>query len=437
MILTSITKLHLSKIQFNIIDTMSFRAKALYNSALYEVNQHFLKENQYLSPNKTDKLMKNHPTNTIYRALPGQISQQIIMKLHNNFASFFKLLNKKQGGNYDKSIRVPKYKKKDDRKELIFVKTSTGGSFSTRNNHINIAISSDLKEKFKLKTLELAPIPDYINPSKIKYIEIIPKSDFYELHIKYEYQETEINENQHNWLSIDLGMNNLATITSNIIKPYILNGKYIKSINQKYNKKIAKLQSCTKKSQNKSTSHQIQQLFTKRGSKLNNEIHKITDFIVQSAIFHQIDFIVLGYNQEWKQNVNLGAKTNQNFVQIPFKKIIQHLEYKLQKIGIKLHLQEESYTSKCSYFDQEIPEKKQTYSGTRIKRGLFLTGFGVKINSDVNGSLNIFMKFIRKQKVVEDALKVPLDIGFVMNPTKISLRTNLSLYEISTMIESL
>ncbi len=421
MYLTSVTNLKLDKDKFNIVDSMSYRAKALYNSCLYEINNHFELTGEYLNYSKTDLLMKNHITNFSYKKLPAQISQQIIKKLHKNYSSFFKLLNKKQTKEYDKNIKTPKYKGPDDRKELIFIK-STGSSFSLKDGCVYISIPKDFKEEYNLKRLKIAKIPPYIDQNSIKIIEIVPKLGSYELHIKYEQTEKQINQKAENWYSIDLGLNNLCTVTSNIHSPFILNGRGIKGINQKFNKKISKLKSKLNPSQK--TSNLIQSLWNKRGYKLNNEIHKITDFIVKSIEKNDIDFVVIGYNKEWKQNINIGKRNNQNFVQIPFQKIIQQLQYKLKLKGIEVFLQEESYTSKTSYFDNEPIKKQQTYKGKRIKRGLFKTGSGIYINSDVNGSLNIYRKFIKTAKVVHDVLLEPVDIGLVMNPVKINIRTD-------------
>ena len=435
MYLTSVTKLKLNKEQFIVIDSMSYRAKALYNSSLYEVNKHFKENKEYLNYNSTDLLMKNHPENTVYRSLPAQVSQQLIKKLHKDYASFFTLLKKKQNNDYDKQIDTPKFKRKDSRKELIYTKSKTSGSFRFKDGWIYITVPEDLNKG----RLKLCKVPEYLKnkdfDNEIKYMEIVPKLGYYELHIAYEEEAKTPNNLNSNWCSIDLGLNNLCTVTSNVHKPYLINGRAIKSINQKYNKRIAKLNSVTKKSQNKFKSKELNRLFSKRGHKLNNEIHKISDFIVKSVLEKRIDYVVIGYNKEWKQNINIGKRNNQNFVQIPFSKILNQLTYKLQLNGIEVHLQEESYTSKCSYFDNEEMKKHETYQGNRDKRGLFITSAGIKINADVNGSLNIHRKFILK--AADDVPREPVGTGLVMNPIKIHLRTNYSLEFLCSLIDSL
>lgn len=284
MYLTSISNLKLNKIQFEIIDQMSLDAKSLYNSALYQINQHFKETKEYLGFAKLDLLMKSLVDNEdkiMYRTLPAQISQQLLKKLDKNFSSFFKLLQKKNVKEYDKNINSPKYLPKDGRKELIFQTQS----FQIKDNKILLSIPKHFKDKFNLKYLELS-LPKYLTDKEVKYIEIVPKLNSYSLHIVYETEVREIeNKDITNWCSVDLGLNNLATVTSNVHKPYLVNGRAIKSINQKFNKKISKLKSIVKKG----TTKQIQQLYTKRGNKLNNEIHKITDFIVKSILENNIN----------------------------------------------------------------------------------------------------------------------------------------------------
>jgi len=267
---TSVTNLKLNKKQFKIIDSMSYRAKALYNSALYEINKYYedykngkrisyftkkgtkKEKGSYIGFQDLDLRMKHLEENTIYRALPAQMSQQILKKIDKNYSSYFKLLSAKRKKTYNKPVKIPKYKKKEDRKELIFAKQS----FIIENGYILVSVTKDLSKK----RLKLCKVPKYID-GDIKYLEIVPKLGRYELQITYEKEIKEPNKKAENWISIDLGVNNLLTCTSNILNAFMLNGRHIKSINQKYNKKIAKLKSLTKKSQGVGTSKKIQQLY--------------------------------------------------------------------------------------------------------------------------------------------------------------------------------
>lgn len=208
----------------------------------------------------------------------------------------------------------------------------------------------------------------------------------------YKEEEKPLLENNERYASIDLGLNNLATVSSNVTKPFIINGRPLKSINQYWNKQKAKLQSLLKG--NKKSSKQIQLITKKRNNRINTYLHKSSREIVNFLVSNKINTLVIGYNKEWKQNISIGKVNNQSFVGIPFYTFIQQLEYKCKLEGINVILTEESYTSKCSFIDNETLEKKDTYLGKRIKRGLFKTKEGKLINADLNGSLNILKKVI-------------------------------------------
>ena len=446
-LLTCKTNLKLDINQFKIIDEMSFNVKNLYNSTLYQTRLHYESTNEYIGYQELDKLMRtltDDENKIIYRLLPAQIAQQTIKKLDKNFKSFFKLLRQVNSGEYQKPINTPNFLPKDGRKELIF----STQSFIIKDDFIHITVSKDLNKG----RLKLCRVPKYLDENSIRYLEIVPGlNSQYSLHIVYEVEVIELNNtNVKNWVSIDLGLNNLCAVASNCFKPYLLNGRPLKSINQKYNKKISKLQSINYKQKKFNTktnfrikaTKQIQQLYSKRSNKLNSEIHKITDFIIKSVKEYDIDTVVIGYNKEWKQNINLSKKNNQNFVQIPFIKIISQLQYKLKLLGINLIIQEESYTSKTSFLDLEPickPENSQTYKGKRIQRGLFRTSIGKLINADINAALNIFRKSIAKlSNEVQDALLLkPLNTGLVMNPLRINLNTNISILDVNSKIETL
>lgn len=111
---------------------------------------------------------------------------------------------------------------------------------------------------------------------------------------------------------------------------------------------------------------------------------------------HGIGTLVIGYNPKWKQRVNIGRVNNQKFVSIPHAMLLEMLTYKAELAGIQVVLQEESYTSKCSFLDREFPEKREVYAGKRIQRGLFQAADGNLINADVNAAYNIITKAFPK-----------------------------------------
>ena len=221
--------------------------------------------------------------------------------------------------------------------------------------------------------------------------------------------------NSDNKIAIDLGINNLCAITSNIDNSFIINGKALKSMNYYYNKQLAKLKSDLKKNHNKESSKRIERLTLKRNNKVNDYLHKTSKYIIEYCKEKEISEIAIGYNDGWKQGVNLNKQNNQNFVGIPHKKLIEQIKYKAELNGISIHLNNESYTSKVSALDKEKIMRHNEYLGERIKRGLFKTKDGILINSDINGSLNIGRKVWGDDYVNNPTLK-----GFVMNPIKVN-----------------
>ena len=258
--------------------------------------------------------------------------------------------------------------------------------------------------------------------SNIKQVRLIPKNNYIVLEVIYEIREEKLKSDNKRYMSIDLGINNLASCSSNVIKSFIINGKPIKSINHFYNKKLSKLKSELYLKHKKYTSKNIANLTLKRNNKIKDYFHKASKYIVNQLVNNSINTLIIGYNKEWKQETNIGKKNNQKFVQIPYLMFINLLSYKSKMKGINVIIQEESYTSKVSFFDNEfIPtyklnDNKFNSIGKRIKRGLF-KGSNILINADINGSLNIMRKYLNE---ASDEIISPTCRGFVVNPVKIS-----------------
>jgi putative transposase len=255
--------------------------------------------------------------------------------------------------------------------------------------------------------------------SNVCQVRIVPQASCYVVEVVYEKEVTTNVLIRDTHLGIDLGLNNLATCTNNIgLKPFIVNGKIIKSTNQYYNKKKAKLQAYVG---DKGTSNRIKKLTHKRNMKIQDYLHKSSRFIIDYCLKHKIRTIVIGYNEGWKNEINLSAQTNQKFVQISFLKFIQQLQYKAEEQGIKVSLTEESYTSKCSFLDQEVLCKHEQYLGRRIKRGLFRASGKQLVNADINGSYNIMRKVIGDTMYPIEGLALN---PFIVNPTIINKTNN-------------
>ena len=222
----------------------------------------------------------------------------------------------------------------------------------------------------------------------------------YEAVIVYNKETKDENLNSEKAIGIDIGINNLCTITSNDGKICnIINGRPLKSINQFYNKSLARIKSMNNK-KNIKTSKRIKRLNFKRQCKIDDYLHKASRKVVEIMSRNKIKYCFIGHNDGWKQECNIGKTNTQNFVQIPHNRLYNLIQYKAEAEGIQVILQEESYTSKASYLDKDAiptynPEeenKKYSFSGKRIHRGLYNSADGTLLNADVNGAANIYRK---------------------------------------------
>ena len=260
----------------------------------------------------------------------------------------------------------------------------------------------------KLSSLSIK-IPTKVTESNIVEVRVLPRNNHHVVEVVYKVEDKESKSDNGRYASIDLGLNNLATVGSNVVKPFIVNGRPLKSINQYWNKEKAKLQSLLKG--NKKTSKRIESITNKRNNKVKDYLHKSSRLLVNFLVSNDISTLVIGYNEEWKQNINIGKKNNQSFVNIPFYTFIKQLEYKCKLEGINFIITEESYTFKCSFLDNESIEKHESYIGKRIKRGLFRSAKNRIINADLNGSLNILRKVVGEFQYPIEVCSTPLRIN--------------------------
>jgi len=232
------------------------------------------------------------------------------------------------------------------------------------------------------------------NFEKLNQVRIVPQNQIFCVEIVYSItiNDTPLQDNGR-IMSIDLGLDNLATIVTNTgLQPIIVNGKGLKSTNQYYNKKNAHYQRIAKQMNNKNYTNRLHRLTRKRNFKIEDALHKISRFIVDTAISNEITMIVIGNNYGWKQSISLGRQTNQSFVTIPHQKLIDKVCYKARLYGIRVIITEESYTSGTSFLDGELPTKDVYNKARRIHRGLFRSNQGVLINADVNAGYQIMKK---------------------------------------------
>ena len=376
----NLTEQHVIKVsdpRFAELDYLCFLSKNLYNAALYQIRQQYFKDGSYTNFFALDRLFKetNQPD---YRALETKVSQQTLRLLDRNFKSFFKLLKLKATGKIDFIPKIPKYLDKvKGRQVLTFTK-------------LNVSKPNIRKGVLKLSGVNSTFITKHTAVQSVRFVH---KGNHIVVEVIYKCEEKELAEDNGRYCSIDLGVNNLATIGSNILKPVIINGKPLKAVNQFYNKRLASLKSHMERTHGKKSSKRIKSLTFKRNNKVKDYLHKSSRYIINHLVSNQINTLVIGLNKGWKQEINIGKKNNQKFVQIPHSRFIEMLVYKAKLEGIRVIVTEEAYTSKCSFMDNEDIKRQEVYKGRRVKRGLFKSPKGV-INADLNGALNILRKVI-------------------------------------------
>ena len=401
---------HLSKNEFRNLKYLSHIAKNLTNEAIYNIRQYYFNKKKYLSYNENYKILKNSEN---YKKLNSNMAQQILKEADGSFKSFFGLLKLAKNGQYNSKIKLPNYLDKDGFTTLII------GFIRLKDDMLIVPYSNSFKKTHQEVKVKL---PSVLKDKKIKEIRIIPKqhSRYFEIQYIYEVEEVQRELNKENALGIDLGIDNLCTCVTNTGASFIIDGRKLKSINQYYNKINAKLQSIKDKQKIECTTLRQKRIIRKRNNCINDYLSKAVRIIINYCLNNDIGKLVLGYNEDFQRKSNIGSINNQNFVNISYGKLRDKLVYLCKLYGIEFKLQEESYTSKASFFDEdEIPiydkENPQEYifSGKRIKRGLYQTSAGKLINADCNGALNI----LRKSKVVD--LRVLYNRGELNTPKRI------------------
>ena len=405
--------LHLNKNQYKILRDYAHYSNNLYNYGLYIIRQYYFETGKYLGYNKLEKEVK---LNENYRLLPVQSAQQILRLLDKNFRSFFALLRKKNLGQYTDKINIPKYKNKGGMFNIIF----TFQNFTFRENK-NILTFHQSKEYKKLNSNKLFIDFNYKIDGKIKQILFKPANNgqYFKMYIQYEENRKENNYelNKNNYLSIDLGINNLAScFNGQTGHSLLMNGKPLKSYNRYYNKQMSKIKSELKLKNKKDWSNRLQRFTNNRENYIDNYFNQIVNKIIKYCIQNNIGNIILGYNENWKKNINIGKVNNQKFMNIPYLQFKIKLENKCNENGMIFQYIEESYTSKCSFLDNEEMIKKDNYLGKRIKRGLFKSQFGKLLNADINGAANILRK-----NVIGDIRNNQPILGLMFNPIKINI----------------
>ena len=309
---------HLSKKEFRNLKYLSHIAKNLTNEAIYNIRQYYFNKKKYLSYNENYKILKNSKN---YKKLNSNMAQQILKEVDGSFKSFFGLLKLAKNGQYDnKKIKLPKYLAKDGFTSLVI------GFIRLKDGMLIIPYSNSFRKTHEEITIKLPPV---LKGKKIKEIRIIPKqhSRYFEIQYTYEIEKIQRELNKKNGLGIDLGIDNLCTCVTNNGETFIIDGRKLKSINQYYNKINAKLQSIKDKQKIERTTLRQKRIARKRNNRIEDYLSKVARIIINYCLNNDIGKIVLGYNEDFQRNSNIGSINNQNFVNIPYRKLRDKLTY--------------------------------------------------------------------------------------------------------------
>ncbi|MEG4801210.1 transposase [Microcoleus sp. ARI1-B5] len=372
---------------FDYCEVVCFASKNLFNTAQYSNRQSFIYGHGAITQAAMDKLF-NSDLN--YKSLPAKVSQLVLKQVADSWQSYFKALSawKIDSSKFTGKPKMPGYIDSDGRNLIKF-----NGQAISKTSFKKGFISPSMSP---IKV----PVKPGLKLSDIVEVRLVPKVGCYILEVVYD-DGIENERLNHVGLSaaIDIGIDNLATIVFSdpTIQPLAVNGKPLKSENQWFNKEVARLRSNI----GFGTSHRIQNIIRNRNNFVHSYLHQAIAKIVKELDSIGVTEVAIGKNSQWKTNVNMGPRNNQQFVQIPHAKFILMLTSKLEKLGITVKEGEESYTSKTSFLDWDIiptwhPGKvnQQSFSGKRIATKKYRSANGTVIHADVNGAFNIGRKVI-------------------------------------------
>jgi putative transposase len=389
--------------RFTALDRAAFASKNLYNKALYATRQAFFQDGSYPSYPTLYHHMKGVPE---YAALPRKVAQWVLKQVCTAWDSY-KVALAAWGADPSKFLdqpRIPRYKPKQQGRNLLVYTTQALSQPALRNSLI---CPSGLD------------ITVQTQQSNVQQVRIIPRMDIYVAEVIYEQEPVQAKVDPALHAGVDIGLNNLALLTSDQpgFVPRLVNGRPVKSINQFYNKRRAELQS---RLGDAHTSRRLERITTKRTQRIDWYLHTASRRIIDLLVAAGIGTLCIGKSPLWKQQVNMGRRNNQNFVSVPHARFIEMLTYKADLVGIRVCITEESYTSKASFLDGDpLPiydpiQPAPTFSGRRVKRGLYRAADGRHINADANGSYNTI------RKVAPDAFAQG-SRGCVVHPVRLAV----------------
>ena len=384
----------LTKEEYDLLRKVCRYCNSLYNVALYNIRQTYFRNEGFQPYEENYHLCK---TNENYKLVQATVSQQILKVADRDYKSFFALIDKAKKGEYDfKDISIPHYKEKGGLFNIIL----TAPHKNISKGMLTVPMSKKFKELYGSKKIKIK-LPTNLKDKDIKEVRICPVygGKYFKIEYCYEVKPEKQDVSKRKILAIDLGLDNLATCVTSIGTAFIMDGRKLKSINQHWNKRKAYYQRIASKQGIKGWTKRLYRITQKRNNRAKDYIRKTARFIINYCLDNGIGTVVCGYNKDFKRNINLGKKVNQQFTQISFGDFRDALKNLCERYKMQYIEQEESYTSKASSLDMDDipvydPEKpfKGSFSGKRIERGLYRFADGRTANADVNGAANILRK---------------------------------------------
>ena len=388
---------------YKFCDDMCLKSKNVYNRANFLIRETWDRDHKIIFPFEMMKIMR---TEECFKALPAHTAQIAIITLGSNWKSFFRSIKdwSKNKDKYCGKPNLPKFKAKNGRFIASF--DYQQGRFKDGKYWFPKKFAKGNRNKF------VNYIETSIEKKDFVRLEIVPCGNCYKISVIYRKPIEEKESYNERYLGIDLGINNLATLTNNIgLRPIAINGRILKSINVYYNKLYAQASSYI----GRGSSNRIQRITGKRNNIVSDHFHKVSRYIINYCSENKIDNIIIGRNKDWQRDSNIGKKNNQVFVQIPFETLIDNLIYKAEEVGIQIKVISEEYTSKASFLDGDEFTKGFEFSGKRIRRGMYKSKDGILINADVNGSYNILRK-CNPEMLWQDEIK-----GVSLHPVRVNI----------------
>lgn len=369
-----------------ILEYICSESNKLHNCAVYYARQIWFKTRKVVTG---FDLVNELGSNRHFSALPSEAAVQTCLSVGESVRSFSELLKKSCKDELKQKPKFPNYRKQGSQL-VAFPKRA----LKLVDNMIRFPLGLQVKAWFGLKEFFL-PMPSNIDFDFLKEVRILPRNGVFYAEFVYPRTSIKTELDPNKCLGIDHGLNNWQTCVSNVGTSLIVDGKHLKSLNQWYNKRTSVLMNG--KPNGYWTKH-LANITEKRNRQMRDAVNKTARIVINHCLASGIGTIILGWNKGQKDSANMGAKTNQKFVQIPTARLKERIKQLCDIYRIQFIETEESYTSKASFLDSDtIPvygEKPELWkeSGNRVMRGLYRSAKNILINADCNGAANIARK---------------------------------------------